>query len=165
MTSEREQRGSLPFDEHVVQEAWRVLCPAGKDVLTRSDVLRTWRVFDPSVTLDDVRVMVGPKGIELDDLINILKDKSPQGFDPVAEAFQFLDPEKSGFIDADTLKRVLSQVATGPSCTQIDSDDIRLLIEALDTDGDGRISFEEFAAIEIERYIPSTAEDSKSANP
>lgn len=44
---------------------------------------------------------------------------SLKGLDPVASAFQYLDPESSGFIDITTLKRILGQVGTGSFCSQV----------------------------------------------
>lgn len=54
----------------------------------------------------------------------------------IAEAFQSIDRDGSGFIDKDELKIVL-----GESCTAEQIDDI---VRAADKNNDGRISYEEF---------------------
>jgi calcium-dependent protein kinase len=57
----------------------------------------------------------------------------------IAEAFQSIDRDGSGFIDKDELKEVL-----GKSCTEEQIDEI---IRTADKNNDGKISYEEFFSV------------------
>ncbi|CAF0977395.1 unnamed protein product [Adineta ricciae] len=63
----------------------------------------------------------------------------------ILEAFRRFDHNRDGFIEADELQNILSQLGRSFS-----KDEIRLMIEKVDRDGNGKISIEEFAAL-IER--------------
>jgi Ca2+-binding EF-hand superfamily protein len=53
----------------------------------------------------------------------------------LAKSFQLLDEDKSGYIDADELKTILR--ITG---TELQDVDLEMIIEAVDTNKDGKIS-------------------------
>ena len=66
--------------------------------------------------------------------------------DKVLEAFHSLDMDRSGYITRNNLKDALGM-------SNRDSDYLDRLVEQADTDGDGKISFEDFqAAIHRERF-------------
>jgi Ca2+-binding EF-hand superfamily protein len=69
--------------------------------------------------------------------------------DDFARTFNFFHSEKASdkFIDATKFYEIC--VATGEKMTE---GEIRGLIKELDTDGDGRLSFEEFRAAMMEAY-------------
>ena len=60
--------------------------------------------------------------------------------DKVAEAFHSLDLDRCGYITRQNLKDVLG-------VSNMDSDYLDRLLKEADTDGDGKISFEEFQAV------------------
>ena len=68
--------------------------------------------------------------------ILILRDRS-------ISAFAIFDKDGSGNIDRDELRAVMMECAIVPSSEE----ELEQLVEAADTDGDGEISFSEFAAI------------------
>jgi calcium-dependent protein kinase len=61
----------------------------------------------------------------------------------IQEAFSFFDKNKSGYIEIEELREALTDELEGPA----DEDIISSIIHDLDTDKDGKISFEEFAAM------------------
>jgi calmodulin len=61
-------------------------------------------------------------------------------FDPVAEAFKCYDPQGTGFVDLETLRAMFSNLGFG----EITDDDLLMLLETGDGDGDGRISLSDF---------------------
>ncbi|KAI3431988.1 uncharacterized protein J3R85_007646 [Psidium guajava] len=61
--------------------------------------------------------------------------------DNLFKAFQFFDKDSSGFITRDELRQAMAQYGMGDEAT------IDEIIEDVDTDGDGRINYEEFVAM------------------
>ncbi|KAJ9165923.1 hypothetical protein P3X46_020736 [Hevea brasiliensis] len=61
--------------------------------------------------------------------------------DHLFEAFEYFDKDKSGFITRDELRQAMAQYGMGDDAT------IDEIIEDVDTNKDGRINYEEFAAM------------------
>lgn len=72
----------------------------------------------------------------LSDLRELLVDNEVQDFDPVAEAFKAYDPDGTGFVDPSALRIIFAGLGFG----DLTADDITILVEAADADGDGRVS-------------------------
>ncbi|CAF0976427.1 unnamed protein product [Adineta steineri] len=60
----------------------------------------------------------------------------------ILEAFRRFDHNRDGFIEAEELKNILSQLGRNFS-----NEEIRTMIQKVDRDGNGKISIEEFAAL------------------
>ena len=58
----------------------------------------------------------------------------------MAEAFKVYDPEGTGFVDTTVLKAIFENLGFG----EISEDDLAVLTETGDVDGDGRISLMDF---------------------
>ena len=78
--------------------------------------------------------------MSLDDLKDLLKDNEITNFDPLAEAFKAYDPKGTGFVDAAVLRQVFEALGFG----EITAEDMEILIETGDVDGDGKISLDDF---------------------
>ena len=76
----------------------------------------------------------------LDDLRELLKDNEITNFDPLAEAFKAYDPHDTGYVDTDVLRSVFQNLGFG----EITDEDLQILVETGDVDGDGKISLEDF---------------------
>lgn len=50
------------------------------------------------------------------------------------------DPQGTGYVDEQILKRILRQTGHG----EIDDEDMKVLLDVTDVDGDGKISIEDF---------------------
>ena len=59
---------------------------------------------------------------------------------PLAEAFKAYDPKGTGFVDAAVLRQVFEALGFG----EITAEDMEILIETGDVDGDGKISLDDF---------------------
>ena len=62
-------------------------------------------------------------------------DNEVTNFDPVAEAFKAYDPEGTGFADLKVLRSIFANLGYG----DITDDDLTILVEAADIDGDGKV--------------------------
>eukprot|EP01083_Nonionella_stella_P020420 56624_1 len=78
--------------------------------------------------------------IKLEDLNSWLIDNELTNYDPVAEAFKIYDPDESGFINTEVLRSIFSQLGFG----RITNEDLAILVETADCDGDGKVSLEDF---------------------
>jgi Ca2+-binding EF-hand superfamily protein len=59
-------------------------------------------------------------------------------------AFDSVDTDKSGQIDAAELEKVMVQIASDMGADPPSKEDVQEVLEHLDTDKSGKISFEEF---------------------
>ena len=87
--------------------------------------------------------------LTIDDLRSLLEHNEITNFDPVAEAFKVYDPEDTGFIDTGTLRSIFEKLGFG----QISDDDVQILVETADCDGDGKISLDDFRKM-IDQGVP-----------
>ncbi|KAL8163458.1 UNVERIFIED_CONTAM: hypothetical protein K2H54_022548 [Gekko kuhli] len=59
------------------------------------------------------------------------------------KAFQLLDKDGSGFIEWNEIKYILSTVPSNMPVVPLSDEEAEAIIQAADTDGDGRIDFQE----------------------
>jgi Ca2+-binding EF-hand superfamily protein len=62
-------------------------------------------------------------------------------------AFDSVDTDKSGQIDAQELEKVMVQIATDMGADPPTKEDVLEVLEHLDTDKSGKISFDEFKVL------------------
>lgn len=58
----------------------------------------------------------------------------------MAEAFKCYDPQETGFVDLETLRVMFTNLGFG----DVTDEDLQILLETGDSDGDGRISLADF---------------------
>ena len=56
------------------------------------------------------------------------------------EAFKVYDPQGTGFVDHETLRSIFENLGYG----EITDEDLAVLVETADADGDGKISLDDF---------------------
>ncbi|CAM5096881.1 parvalbumin-like EF-hand-containing protein isoform X1 [Chelonia mydas] len=72
----------------------------------------------------------------------------------VRKAFQLLDKDNSGFIEWNEIKYILSTVPSTMPAVPLSDEEAEAIIQAADTDGDGRIDFQEFSDLVTKEKIP-----------
>ena len=93
-----------------------------------------------------------PKAID-----EILKDDKK--FTEVAKlAFDSVDTDGSGQIDASELEKIMSQIASDMGTDPPSKKDVMEVLEYLDEDGSGKISFDEFKKL-IRDVLTAMLED------
>jgi Ca2+-binding EF-hand superfamily protein len=93
-----------------------------------------------------------PKAID-----EILKDDKK--FTEVAKlAFDSVDTDKSGQIDASELEKIMCQIATDMGTDPPSKKDVMEVLEYLDEDNSGKISFDEFKKL-IRDVLTAMLED------
>mmetsp|Transcript_22955 Transcript_22955/g.74792 ORF Transcript_22955/g.74792 Transcript_22955/m.74792 type:complete len:169 (+) Transcript_22955:77-583(+) len=130
--------------EQELKQAFEFFNLEGRETITRADLQRFMEIFFPGVSAKEVRNLIGNGGMSLQKLEKLLQAHELEGFDPVAEAFQVLDPQGTGYADMAVVKDIFSKL---PGLSGMDDSDFNFLLEFADKDGDGRISLEEFAKL------------------
>ncbi|XP_019398334.1 PREDICTED: calmodulin-like [Crocodylus porosus] len=72
----------------------------------------------------------------------------------IRKAFQMLDKDNSGFIEWNEIKYILSTVPSNMPVMPLSDEEAEAVIQAADTDGDGRIDFQEFSDLVTKEKFP-----------
>ncbi|XP_069786046.1 parvalbumin-like EF-hand-containing protein [Narcine bancroftii] len=80
--------------------------------------------------------------------------KSEQREEAIQKAFEMLDKDKSGYIEWNEIKYILSTIPTHVHIAPLSDEEADAILQAGDTDNDGRIDFKEFQAMIKEEKIP-----------
>ncbi|XP_063152603.1 parvalbumin-like EF-hand-containing protein [Candoia aspera] len=70
------------------------------------------------------------------------------------KAFKLLDKDDSGFIEWNEIKYILATVPSNMPVVPLSDEEAEAVIQAADTDGDGRIDFQEFSDMVTKEKIP-----------
>lgn len=140
LAAEQGAKGSLKVDDEELNAAFQFFDIDGKGRLTAKDLHARLSVFYPSLQVKDVRSLITKEVFTKEVLRRLLENNQLAGFDPVKQAFSVYDPGNTGFADVETLRRIFADLGFG----EISDEDVGVLIEASDVDGDGRISLEDF---------------------
>ncbi|XP_052272169.1 neo-calmodulin-like isoform X2 [Dreissena polymorpha] len=130
------------------RRAFDLFDPDGDGTITTLELGTVMRVIGQNPTEAELQDMVnevdedGNGTIEFEEFVKMMASKttSSQSENEInREAFDVFDPQRTGFITAENLKRIMQ--ALGEELT----DEIaQEMIEKVDGDGDGKVSFEEF---------------------
>lgn len=90
----------------------------------------------------------GDNEIDFEEFLTLMRLRMGESGDD-AEAnlkavFDIFDADKSGYIDRDEMRRLMKKLAQ-----DLNEEEISAIMEEVDTDGDGEISFEEFKSLMI----------------
>ncbi|XP_066474379.1 parvalbumin-like EF-hand-containing protein [Tiliqua scincoides] len=70
------------------------------------------------------------------------------------KAFQMLDKDGSGYIEWNEIKYILATIPSNMPVTPLADEEVEAMIQAADTDGDGRIDFQEFSDMVTKEKVP-----------
>lgn len=73
-------------------------------------------------------------------------------------AFDSVDTDKSGQIDAEELEKIMSQIASDMGAEPPTKEDVKEVLDHLDTDHSGQIDFKEFSVL-IRDVLQAMLED------
>lgn len=131
----------MKISEDEIRKAFDFLDADSSGKLTVSKLKKRLSAFHPAMPLKEYRFLMNNKSeMSFDELKELLVTQDVKNFDPVAEAFKVYDPEGSGFVDLDVLKRIFENLGFGA----LSEDELRILVETGDADKDGKISLSDF---------------------
>merc|ERR1712070_212669 len=134
-------RVGIPVDPDEIKAAFEFFDVNKKGKLNAQDLKQRCSIFYKTMTPKDYKLLVGESGeITLKQLQRLLVQNELEDYDPVKEAFKVYDPNNTGFADPEILRNIFKQLDYG----EITDEDLQVLIQAADVDGDGRISLEDF---------------------
>ncbi|CAN0245057.1 unnamed protein product, partial [Phaeothamnion confervicola] len=137
-------RGGVLVTQEELKAAFEFFDVDGRGKLTASSLRRRLGCFFKDMSPREYRfLMNGKPELTLEDLNELLLDNDVADFDPVAEAFATYDPQGTGFVDTEVLRTIFSGLGFG----DLSNDDMRILVEAADGDGDGRINLDDFRSM------------------
>merc|ERR1712093_174104 len=135
------QRVGIPVDLDEIKAAFEFFDVNKKGKLNAQDLKQRCSIFYKSMTPKDYKLLVGESGeITLKQLQRLLVQNELEDYDPVKEAFKVYDPNGTGFADPEILRTIFKQLDYG----EITDEDLQVLIQAADADGEGKISLEDF---------------------
>ncbi|KAJ1637637.1 hypothetical protein T492DRAFT_951239 [Pavlovales sp. CCMP2436] len=133
-------KGSIKIDEDELNAAFAFFDVGEKGRITAKDMHARLSVFYPGLPLKEVKALITEPVFTKEVLRRLLESNQLAGFDPIKQAFAVYDPASTGYVDIDTLKRIMSDLGFA----DITDEDVGVLVGAADVDGDGRISLDDF---------------------
>ena len=100
--------------------------------------------------------------LSVDELYEMLADNELIDYDPVLEAFTYYSGGRN-WVDPEAIRRVLEELS--PGGPKVTDEDLDILIQNADLDGDGKIGLEDFRALLTADAEVSAAEASASPDP
>merc|ERR1712054_664802 len=131
MEGEEGKRVGIPVDPDEIKAAFEFFDVNKKGKLNAADLKQRCSIFYKTLTPKDYKLLVGESGeITLKQLTNLL----------VQNELEVYDPGNTGYADPDILRNIFQSLDYG----EITDEDLRVLVQAADVDGDGKISLEDF---------------------
>ena len=82
-----------------------------------------------------------------------------QDFDPVLAAFRVFDRDHSASLSADELKFYVGQI---PDIGRLSEEDMNVVMDLVDVDGDGKVSFDDFRSFLTQGLAPQARQPAKT---
>ena len=137
----RNSRGGVLVTDEELKSAFDFFDVEGSGKITQAQLKKRLGVFYKDMPNKEYKFLMNDQSeLTLDDLRELLLDNEVKNFDPVAEAFKVYDPDGTGFVDSNVLRSIFENLGFG----EITDDDLTILTETGDVDGDGKISLMDF---------------------
>ena len=137
----RNSKGGVLVTEEELKAAFDFFDVDSSGKITLGNLRKRLGVFYKNMPAKEYRFLMNNKSeMTLEDLKELLLENEVKNFDPVAEAFKVYDPDGTGFVDSNVLRSIFENLGFG----EITDDDLTILTETGDVDGDGKISLMDF---------------------
>lgn len=132
--------GGVFVDPEEVRAAFRFLDVEDKGSVSLKDLRSRLAPFYRDMPLKELRFLMGGQDeVTEADVLSLLEDNDLV-FDPVAEAFRVFDPQGKGMADPAVLADVFHRLGF----EDLGKEDMEVVMQAADVDGDGKISLADF---------------------
>lgn len=154
--------GSLHVDDDELAAAFDFFDVEGRGKLTVADLKARLGAFYKNLPSKEYKALISEPNFTKETLRALLANNELGNYDPVKEAFkvgyarlarncarnsqprpparQVYDPQGTGFVDHETLRSIFENLGYG----EITDEDLAVLVETADADGDGKISLDDF---------------------
>ncbi|KAG5190981.1 hypothetical protein JKP88DRAFT_256894 [Tribonema minus] len=137
----KNSKGGVLVTDEELRAVFEFFDVDGRGVITSTCIRKRMGAFYKNMNPREYKFLMNNKSeMTLNDLRELLVDNEVTDFDPVAEAFKAYDPDGTGYVDVEVLRTIFSNLGFG----DINNDDLAILVEAADVDGDGQISLNDF---------------------
>ena len=133
--------GAYRISRAEVEQAFAFFDKSGTGVLRPRDLKSRLSAFYPHMTNKECRFLISEPNFTVDKLWSLLENNTVTNFDPVKEAFAVYDPNHTGYVDTEVLKNIMKNLGYG---SDLQPDDLEVLIRTADVDGDGKVSEADF---------------------
>ena len=128
--------------------------------LNKTNVIETFNKLCKNVSKKDIHTIFGDKDeVTFQDVKELLENNTVV-MDPVIAAFRILDPTNCGYITEDRLKKIFANLGY----CELDDEELKVLIQKGDSDGDGKINLEDFRNLSGLNIVKHTTEPRKDRN-
>ncbi len=101
-------------------------------------------IINPNFPTGEIQTLTnGKMELKAKDLYELLRHNELENFDPLEEAYNLLDPNKTGAIDIARLRSIFTTLGY----EDIDKKDVEILNDCLDVNKDGKISIEDLREV------------------
>ncbi|EKX44255.1 hypothetical protein GUITHDRAFT_95073 [Guillardia theta CCMP2712] len=136
----RNELGGVYVDEEELKAAFDFFDVHKKGVLTPADLKQRLSVFYKNLPAREYKFLISEPDFTFNTLKKLLVNNELKDFDPVKEAFKVYDPHETGYVDIEVLRSIFINLGFG----EVTNEDVAVLIETADVDGDGKISLADF---------------------
>jgi Ca2+-binding EF-hand superfamily protein len=116
--------------------------------ISAKQVQEKLEALNKKMTKKEIRSIFDGKDIITVQEVKELLADSDVSIDPVQEVFKMLDPTGLNYIAEERLKKIFSNLGYG----DLTDEELRLLIQTGDNDGDGKIGLEDFRLLSSSKF-------------
>ena len=135
--------GGLHIDDDEINTAFDFFDVDGTGKLTAAGMKQRLGAFYRNLPQKEIKQLLGDGTFTKESLKSLLQNNDLGAFDPTREAFKAYDPNNTGYVDTETLRSIFETLGYG----EITDEDLQVLLETADMDGDGRVSLQDFEAM------------------
>ncbi|EGR30428.1 hypothetical protein IMG5_132500 [Ichthyophthirius multifiliis] len=145
--AEKEKVEGVKISLEDIEKAFKILDEKNQgSKISLQELKKKIPVLNPNFPLNEIPALTqGKAEIKSKELFELLKQNELENFDPLQEAFNLLDPNKTGAIDMGRLQKVFSVLGYA----DLDQKDISILEECLNirADKQGKITLNDLRDI------------------